>query len=195
MVAQPREGSIIISPSYGLTGKKDDFGEPKNEIDMKKDELLSFGFTPRISYLLSSRVAVGASIKYGKKIIGDENGKLNLFTTGPIIRYYILNRKISPYLETEAGMGKYNESGSDMVTYKSVLFYFSGGGGAEFFISPSFSLDMGINYKNTIEYPDLQSVKKTENSWNFGLRAGLSMHLNPGHLSSKNKKPGKSWIL
>ncbi len=192
--AQPRKGSILVSPSYGLTGKKIETNGVDTEKTEKKDELLSFGFTPRIGYQFSQKVAAGISFKYGRKILEDDNGKLNLVTTGPFARYYLLSRKISPYLEAEAGMGKYTESESGISTFNSYLFYLSGGGGTEFFISPSFSFDFGFNFKKTSENPEFPAGQNRIVSGNLGFRAGLSLHLNSKGRSKNNNKPGKSWL-
>lgn len=204
--AQPRKGCLMVSPAYGFTGKKieNKQDEPETLLNSTdgagvKDELLSVGFSPRIGYLFTKRIAAGVSIKYGRKILRDDDRRLRLLTTGPFFRYYLTYRKIAPYLEAEGGAGRFSEritpeSGDEALAGKSSVYYFSGGGGVELFLIPNFSFDLGINYKKTFENYKYPSDSEDVSIGNVGIRAGLSLYLSMKDLTRKREKPGKSWI-
>ena len=175
--AQPPESSIMVGSSFGLTGKRIDNEAIVSGTENKKDELFSMGFAPRIGYHFSEHLLAGISLKYGKKILEDDNGELGLFTIGPFLRYYLFGRKFAPYLEAEAGTGNYNETTLAALTLRSKVFYVSGGGGIEYYFSPAFSLDGGVNYKKTMQNPEISMESGKEIIRNLNFRAGIAIHL------------------
>lgn len=195
--SRPGKGYLMVSPSFALTGKKIGTGSDRGMVNgdpltvEKKNELLSFGFTPRIGYLFSDHLAAGMSIKYGKKITDGETDNIRLFTAGPFVRYLFTRQKVVPYIECECGAGHYAGFSSSLRVNGAAVYFASGGGGVEFFILREFSLDLGVNYKKTVEVPRNPPSEKNTTYENIGIRAGLSLYLNTKDLfRKKEKQPG-----
>ncbi|MGS4346949.1 outer membrane beta-barrel protein [Myroides odoratus] len=111
-----QEGNFMIEGSYQI---KDQV--TKNTASGDKGKMTQYNFTPKVGYFLSDKLAVGASLGFGKEIITSDlfDGEITgrALYTGAYARYYFLELGNRFKTFAEVGIG-YSEARISDIKYK-----------------------------------------------------------------------------
>jgi hypothetical protein len=149
--------SFNHSTRYWKFLEPDDFGS-----DSYKS--FSFSLAPQIGYFLTENINGGLDLQYFycKELMKFYNYFNNYWiTTGGIfIRYYFLKGRISPFVETSAGLGisrgeendQYSPGGAkySSIEYQNLLYY-ALSSGITYSVNENFKFNLSVIGQNTIE--------------------------------------------
>ncbi|WP_340114494.1 hypothetical protein [Maribellus mangrovi] len=136
------------------------------ELVGEKYHVTSFSIAPRFGYCLTKKLSVGLDFQYFRNYNAyrgayDDKENYRNIIFGIFLRYFILDKKHSPFLELASGTGfsknvdKSVSSGGgqyERIKYYN-LPYISGSLGYSFRISPRFKLGIAATVQNTFEKP------------------------------------------
>ncbi|MDX8340828.1 hypothetical protein SLH46_16645 [Draconibacterium sp. IB214405] len=161
-------------PFVGKTGIS--FWQSKTFVDRNGDvelyegynyHVTSFSIAPRFGYCLSKKLAVGLDFQYFRNYNAyrgayDDKENYRNFLAGIFLRYTILDKKHSPFVELASGTGisknmykSYSSGGGryDLIKYDN-LPYIAGSLGYLFRLNDSFKVGIAATVQNTLEKPN-----------------------------------------
>lgn len=169
------EGNVIVEGNLSFGSSKNDNGttEVKNN---------DFGFSPKVGYFLSDKLALGVELGIGsgkeETTVGSVSteDKTNSFNAGVFARYYFLDlgQRFKTY--TEAGLGfqsgKSETDGTE--NYKDSGFGLGIDLGMNYFVTENFAINFGLNnvlgYSSTKrEFPGGGETKNNSFNGNFNV--------------------------
>lgn len=154
MNAQTTKGKFMIGGSSGLdfiakTEKyKTDHG------DGTRGKGLQISIDPQAGWFIMDNLAAGLILEVSyesyKENGAEHRSSETYFVLAPFARYYLGTAKIRPFAEASVGLGpKVNKYPvlDHVEKDETLLFAFQLKGGAAFFMSDNFSLDMSLGYR------------------------------------------------
>ncbi|MFA8450263.1 MAG: outer membrane protein [Bacteroidales bacterium] len=145
---------------FGLGVELTDFRTNKDYYGDKLllDQVYSGGIQPNFGYFVFDNLLVGAEIPisftYAKNKPQTEIYK-SRYSFFPYIKYYIGQASVKPYGQIGIGLGRFNtkikEKYTDEENEKGSFFGANFSVGAGFFLSDSFSMDLGLKFNHTTE--------------------------------------------
>nr|WP_319266403.1 hypothetical protein [uncultured Draconibacterium sp.] len=145
------------------------------EFDGNKYHVTSFSIAPRFGYCLTEKLSIGLDFQYFRNYnvyrgaYDDKENYWNILS-GIFLRYYILNKKHSPFIELASGTGlsknideSYSSGGGqyEVIKYYN-LPYISGSIGYSFRLNPRFKLGIAATIQNTFEKPNDKGNVETD---------------------------------
>ncbi len=123
-----------------------------------------FSIAPQMGYFLNNKTSVGIDFQYFNNFNVYKETYWNVLS-GLFIRYYILNKKSSPFIELAAGTGlskRMTESTSPGgANYEKIEYfnlpYISASAGYSFSLGPRFRLGIAATIQNTNQKPNEKS--------------------------------------
>jgi hypothetical protein len=150
--------SIIFSQSYYHSGKFNIAGsasfsysnyEPPYYADITEKQI---SVSPSVSYFLLKGLSAGLEFAYNYYEKSLDSGSyiedINMYLTlGPVVKYYFLDRNISPFIKAGYLQSIYNMTESIYNTRKSFPGYsIKLGIGLNYFLTNSFSIETSLDY-------------------------------------------------
>lgn len=200
IIAQTEKGTFVISGKTGLgfnstTVKYNYEGQTTNG-----PKTSSFTISPGVGYFIIDNLELGLELDYsntktkshfdkyydGYSVNYDAKDIQNIFSIMPNVTYFFSKTKVRPYLNTGIGYANFKQestsvsSASDGSTYSYSYKKNSGngltwnaGGGLAYFITKSFSLDLGLDYTKFTYKKDGVKTK----SGVLGANIGISLFI------------------
>lgn len=176
--------SFNHSTRYWKFLEPDDFGSDSYNS-------FSFSLAPRIGYFLTENISGGLDLQYFycKELMKfyDYFNNYWITTGGIFIRYYFLKARISPFVETKAGLGisrgeendRYSSGGAKYSTIEyQNLSYYAFSSGISFNVKENFKLNLSVIGQNTIEKFSDKSSFSTDtykvSNWEVGPMLSVS---------------------
>lgn len=124
----------------------------------KYDDLSGFSYSiaPRIGYFVGNKLSTGIEFQYFNKNWWYD---YHHYSGGLFLRYYILTKRFSPFVEIGVGIGKSKEIEDSLspggAEYQKItkekLTYFNSSLGASYKITEKFDLSLALKYQSTIQ--------------------------------------------
>ncbi|REG96283.1 outer membrane protein [Flavobacterium aquicola] len=198
IIAQTEKGTFVISGKSGLgfnstTVKYNYEGQTTNG-----PKTSSFTISPSVGYFIIDNLELGLELDYSNKktkshfdkyyddysVMYDAKEIQNIFSIMPNVTYFFSKTKVRPYLNTGIGFANFKlESTSVSSTSDGSAYYYeknsgngltwNAGGGLAYFITKSFSFDLGIDYTKFTYKKDGVKTK----SGVLGANIGISLFI------------------
>jgi hypothetical protein len=161
----------------------------------------SFSLAPRMGYFLSKKTSVGIDFQYFRNYniyrgaYDDKENYWNILS-GIFLRYYIFDKKSSPFIELASGTGlskniekSVSPGGAhyDVIKYYN-LPYISGSIGYSFSLNSRFKLGIAATVQNTFEKPNDKGNVSTDIARISILETGLVASMSYNFKINRKKK-------
>jgi opacity protein-like surface antigen len=176
--AQTSSGDLFVGGGFQFTTSG---GEVTNgATTTQKANTFSLGFTPKVGYFVSDKLAVGAGIGYVSSRTTQPNDDYTASSTisfSPFARVYMpANEQINFYGQGSVGIGIGNSKqvvgATETDTGDITTFNFGAGVGVAFFPSEHINIGFGfnlINFRAENDTDPNNDVEDKTNTFNFGL--------------------------
>jgi hypothetical protein len=163
----------LVSIGFGNTTYSSSDGDSKASVT-------NFSIQPKAGYFISDKLAVGLEALIVSSSLEGENssGKEieSIFLAGPFARYYVPVGKFLPFVEAEAGMGKYHDKWTGTYDYddKYDVFAMGAGAGVEFSVWNKAAFDFCLAYNwSSSKFKGANAVEEKTVTGVFGLKVGF----------------------
>ncbi|TAJ14871.1 porin family protein [Marinilabiliaceae bacterium JC017] len=144
--SQTEKGKIFVSGSSNLNFTSRQEQVTEDDGTEKELSITHFNIKPSLGYFFANNFAVAISFNYELNKEGDYKYREAL--VGPMLRYYILESNIKPYVQGGLMFGankiRYNAAGE----CKENVFRWDLGAGVAFFLNDYVSIDLGLGYSS-----------------------------------------------
>ena len=154
-----------------------------------------YSIAPRVGYFLSKKTSVGLDFQYASNFNSHKESYRNVLA-GIFLRYYILNRKNSPFIEVASGTGLSKEvtksTSPGGANYEKIEYfnlpYISGSAGYSFRVNSRFKLGIAATVQNTFLKPGKKSNFITDTAKISILETGLIASVSYNFKINRKKK-------
>lgn len=178
--AQTTKGKFMIAGSSGLDFMAETQKYKTNHGDGTTGKLLQISIDPQAGWFLMDNLAAGLILEMSyegyKENGAEDRASTTYFVLAPFARYYFGTTKIRPFAEASVGLGpKFTRQPipGGVEKDETLLFALQFKGGAAFFMSDNFSLDMSLGYRYLSDRYD--SDYRDVNS-DFLIQAGFTVY-------------------
>lgn len=134
------------------------FGSNKDESGTNTVKTNSFGFSPKVGYMLSDKLALGVELNVGSSKTEEtdtgfnQEDKTNSFGAGVFARYYFLDlgERFKTYAEAGLGFGSAKDETDGVENYSDSNFGLGIDLGMNYFVTERFAINFGLN--NVLSY-------------------------------------------
>jgi outer membrane protein len=160
-------GSSTINASF-MTTKASYDGQ--NAPDDTKETTLKI--QPTIGYFVINNLAIELStaLEYSKTKAGSNESSSTSLIIGPLVRYYVGQSKVKPYMEGGLGLSTHQSKAEDGSEMKFSGMAYQIGLGVGYFVNEHVSIDGIVNYMGTnLKYSEDSKLKISLGGINIGL--------------------------
>lgn len=162
----------------------------------------SWAIAPRLGYSLTPLLMTGIDFQYFQNKYDTGDKYLN-FTSGMFLRYHFLKKRISPFAELGAGLGRLKEAMNNVspggahyeIVNRQKLHYFAGSAGVAFNLTGNFLLNLSGKIQNTIEK---EILNNSEFSHSYSRSRNSNWEISPvlsfAYIFNKKKKKNNASI-